>query len=72
MLKQLRGRNLAHVGCTLGLVLGLGDGIMLAWVLILHSVPAAFALALWLLLTLVLGVTGFIIGNVTTGHKAGE
>jgi hypothetical protein len=29
MIEQLRGRNLAHVGCTLGLTLGLTLGILL-------------------------------------------
>ena len=30
MLEQLRGRNLAHVGCTLGLLTGLAIGLALA------------------------------------------
>ena len=69
MREQLQGRNLAHVGCMLGLIMGLSGGIALAWVLILHNASAVLALGVWLALTIVLGATGFIIGNVTTGQK---
>src|SRR5690348_1880526 len=54
MREQLEGRNLAHVGCLIGLILGLSGGIILAWTLILHSVAAIFALLLWFGLTVML------------------
>ena len=34
MLNQLRGRNLAHVGCTLGLTAGLLLGLIAALIVI--------------------------------------
>ena len=34
MLNELRGRNLAHVGCTLGLTLGLVLGLVAALVIV--------------------------------------
>lgn len=66
MLEQLRGRNLSHVGCTLGLTLGLALGLIAALVIInLVSAPSAtnVATAAWLGLTFVLGVSGYWLGG---------
>ncbi len=66
MLEQLRGRNLSHVGCTIGLTAGLFFGLIAALVIInLVSAPSAtnLATAAWLGLTFVLGVTGYWAGG---------
>lgn len=66
MLEQLRGRNLAHVGCTLGLTIGLALGLIVA-VIIVNLVSAAsatdIATAVWLGLTFALGVAGYWLGG---------
>lgn len=76
MLDQLRGRNLAHVGCTLGLVLGLTFGLIAAVVIInLITAPVTatnVATAVWLGLTAVLGVTGYWIGGYVSRRLWGE
>jgi hypothetical protein len=69
MREQLRGRNLAHVGCLVGLIIGLSGGIALAWALVLHNVAALAALGVWLALTVVLGAVGYAVGDATTGRK---
>jgi ABC-type uncharacterized transport system YnjBCD permease subunit len=75
MMNQLRGRNLAHVGCTVGLVLGLLLG-MIAGILIIslvHAVDAAnWAALVWIGLTFVLGLVGFVVGGRVSGHLWGE
>ncbi len=55
-------RNFAHVGCLIGCILGLGGGIALAWVLILHSSAVAIALFAWVGITFILGALGYLIG----------
>ena len=66
MLEELRGRNLAHVGCTLGLLLGLTLGIVAGMVMTLaiHS-DAAVTLATLAFfgLTFCLGALGYYIGG---------
>ncbi len=66
MLEQLRGRNLAHVGCTGGLVIGLGVGLLCA-IVIIQIVPGAasvnWATLAWFGLTFGLGLAGYIIGG---------
>ena len=75
MINQLRGRNLAHVGCTVGLVLGLLLG-MIAGILIIslvHAVDAAnWAALVWIGLTFALGLVGFVVGGRVSGHLWGE
>jgi hypothetical protein len=75
MINQLRGRNLAHVGCTAGLALGLLLG-MIAGILIIsliHVVDAAsWAALVWIGLTFVLGLAGFVVGGRVSGHLWGE
>ena len=66
MLNQLRGRNLAHVGCTVGLLVGLLLGMIAAIVVISVARTAAaadWAALAWLGLTIVLGALGFVVGG---------
>lgn len=63
MMKRLRGRNLAHPGCLVGITLGLTVGIILAGILAVNNVPLNTVLLIWLGLTLLLGALGWIIGN---------
>lgn len=66
MREQLQGRNLAHVGCLIGLILGLSGGIALAGVLVSHNVAATLALLVWVGLTVVLGGIGFFAGSAVS------
>lgn len=79
MLNQLRGRNLAHVGCTIGLTLGLIVGMIAAFVIVLlnHAVQAAgYATAVFFAVTFILGLAGYILGGRATrrlwGPKSSE
>ena len=64
MMKRLRGRNLKHPGCLVGITLGLTLGIVLAGILAqVFSVPLNTLLWIWLGMTLGLGVIGWIIGD---------
>ena len=63
MMKKLRGRNLAHPGCLIGVTVGLTLGIVLAGVLAASfNVALNTVLLIWLALTVVLGGIGWIIG----------
>lgn len=69
MLNQLRGRNLAHVGCTIGLTLGLIIGMLAAVAIVLldHAVQAAgYATAVFFGVTFALGVAGYVAGGRAT------
>jgi fucose permease len=66
MLEQLRGRNLAHVGCTLGLTLGLILGMVAAIVIIvLYQAASAadWATFAFFAVTFGLGALGFYLGG---------
>ena len=64
MMNKLRGRNLAHPGCLLGVTTGMTLGIVLAGVLAsVFAVALNTVLLLWLALTVGLGAIGWIIGN---------
>jgi hypothetical protein len=66
MLDQLRGRNLAHVGCTLGLTLGLTLGILAGLVVsIVVRTPASLSLATFAFfaITFGLGALGYYLGG---------
>ncbi|HEY7850211.1 MAG TPA: hypothetical protein VIC27_09110 [Ktedonobacterales bacterium] len=66
MLNELRGRNLAHVGCTLGLTLGLALGLVAALVIVIafHDASATgWATVAWFGLTFALGVVGYWAGG---------
>lgn len=75
MLDQLRGRNLAHVGCTFGLLVGLIVGMIAGIVIIsLFSGPSAvnWATWTWLGVTVVLGAAGYVLGSWATARLWGE
>ncbi len=69
MMKRLRGRNLAHPGCLIGVSTGLALGIVLAGVLaIAYNVALSTDLLVWLGLTVGLGGMGWVIGNRLTSR----
>lgn len=66
MLNQLRGRNLAHVGCTLGLAFGLTLGIvagLMISLLVRTSAALNLATVAFFGLTFGLGALGYYLGN---------
>jgi hypothetical protein len=64
MMKKLRGRNLAHPGCLIGITAGLTIGIVLAEILAaVFNVALNIVLLTWLVLTVGLGAIGWIIGD---------
>jgi hypothetical protein len=64
MMKQFRGRNLAHPGCLIGVTAGLIIGIILAGVLAgAFNVALNTDLLIWLGFTVGLGLIGWIIGD---------
>ncbi|HEV7126194.1 MAG TPA: hypothetical protein VGN32_01990 [Ktedonobacterales bacterium] len=65
-MERLRGRNLSHIGCTLGLIVGLFLGLVLALVVsqVLPSVNVMFAV--FGVVTVGLGIAGYFVGNVAT------
>ena len=69
MLEQLRGRNLAHVGCTIGLTLGLILGMVVAIIIIalFQAASAAdWATFAFFGVTFGLGALGFYLGGRTS------
>lgn len=75
MLEELRGRNLAHVGCTIGLTLGLFLGLVaaLAIVLLVRAASATnWATAAWFGLTFALGAFGYWAGGKVSRRLWGE
>lgn len=68
MMKRLRGRNLAHPGCLVGVTLGLALGIILAAIFALHNVSLNMVLLIWLGLTVGLGAVGWIVGTRLTSR----
>ena len=68
MMNRLRGRNLAHPGCLIGVTLGLILGIILAAVLAVANVPLNTDLLVWLGLTLGLAAIGWVIGSALTSR----
>jgi hypothetical protein len=70
---QLRGRNLSHIGCTLGLTVGLFLGLIAAiLVLRMWTWAEGTAVAAFALVTIGLGLLGFYLGGVTTRRLWGE
>ena len=64
MMKRLRGRNLKHPGCLIGVTLGVILGIIIAGVMAsVYNVPLNTILWTWLAMILVLGALGWIIGS---------
>ncbi len=63
-MNKLRGRNLAHPGCLIGVTVGLTIGIVLGEILAAaFKVPLNAVLLTWLGLTVVLGAIGWMIGD---------
>lgn len=63
MMKKLRGRNLSHPGCLIGITAGLTLGIVLAAILATLNIALTTDLLIWLGLTIALGALGWIVGN---------
>lgn len=64
MMKKLRGRNLKHPGCLIGVTLGMIIGIALAGVLAsVYNVAMTIDVWVWFGLIFVLGAIGWIIGD---------
>ena len=73
MLEQLRGRNLAHVGCTLGLTAGLVLGLVLALIAItVAGADASLAALVWLGITFGLGALGYFLGGRSPRSSGGD
>jgi hypothetical protein len=68
MMKKLRGRNLSHPGCLVGITVGLILGIVLAGILATLNVALNMDLLVWLGLTVGLGAIGWVIGNRLTSR----
>ena len=67
-MKKLRGRNLSHPGCLIGITLGLILGIVLAAILAMLNVALNEDLLIWLSLTIGLGAIGWVIGDRLTSR----
>ena len=64
MMKKLRGRNLAHPGCLIGITAGMTLGIVLAGILAaVFNAALNIVLLTWLGLALGLGAIGWFIGD---------
>lgn len=64
MMKKLRGRNLAHPGCLIGLTVGLILGIVLAGVMAgVFYVQLSIVLWTWVIVTFGLALAGWITGD---------
>ncbi len=73
MLDQLRGRNLAHVGCTLGLTAGLTLGIIVGLLVsVFVRTPASLSLATlaFFVITFGLGAFGYYLGGRSSQRLA--
>jgi hypothetical protein len=69
MMDQLRGRNLAHVGCAIGLTAGLILGMLLAALLVVllnSDNGATIATIAFFALTFGLGALGYFLGGRAT------
>lgn len=69
-MRQLRGRNLSHIGCTLGLVAGLCLGMLLALVALRLAPSVNAAFAVFAGATVALGAVGYALGAVATRRFA--
>ncbi|HCI81559.1 MAG TPA: hypothetical protein DHW02_17935 [Ktedonobacter sp.] len=64
MMKQLRGHNLAHPGCLIGITVGLSLGIIIAGVLaVKFGTPYNTVLLIWFGMTIGLGIIGWFVGS---------
>lgn len=75
MLEQLRGRNLAHVGCTLGLTLGLILGLIVAFVVLVvlnSDSGVSWATLVFFVVVFGLGALGWVAGDRISRRLWGE
>jgi len=78
MMNKMRGRDLGHPGCLIGVTTGLILGIVLGAVLAVENVPFNIDLLIWLGLTVGLAVLGWLIGSALSprfpalAEKTGE
>jgi hypothetical protein len=64
MMNKLRGRNLGHPGCLVGVTTGLTLGIILAGILAsVYNVALNTDLFVWFGLTIGLGAIGWFVGD---------
>jgi hypothetical protein len=64
MMNKLRGRNLGHPGCLIGISTGLALGIVVAGILAIgFNVALSTDLLIWSGLTVGLGIIGWVIGD---------
>ena len=68
MMNKLRGRNLAHPGCLIGVTTGLILGIILAGILAMFNIPLDLDLLVWLGLTVGLAVIGWVSGSALSSR----
>ena len=69
MMKQLRGRNLAHPGCLIGVTAGLSLGILVAGILaIKFNTPYNTVLLIWFGMTLGLAIIGWLVGSALSSR----
>jgi hypothetical protein len=67
MMKLLRGRNLAHPGCLIGIILGLIIGITLAGILAVTTQLSYLVVTMvWFGLIFICGLIGWIAGAKLT------
>jgi hypothetical protein len=72
-MKRLRGRNLKHPGCLIGVTVGLTIGIILGSILTTaFNVPLNTVLLIWLGLSIGLGAIGWIVGSRLSSPPAEE
>jgi hypothetical protein len=68
MMNALRGRNLAHPGCLIGVTAGLIIGIVLAGLLAMANLSFNAVLLIWLGLTVGLGAIGWMVGSALSSR----
>lgn len=68
MMNKMRGRNLAHPGCLIGITTGLTLGLILAGILAAINVSFILDLLIWLGLTVVLAAAGWFIGSALSSR----
>jgi hypothetical protein len=71
-MEQRRGRNLAHIGCTLGLILGLTLGMVGAILVLRVSSSLNVALGVFAAVTVILGAAGYLAGGAATRRLWGS